>query len=208
MIPPEDAPPAARLSRWLAGWLEPRWRAVLTWVALAGLMGWLIFDPITAHWIERMGGVYFRAVNQAANSHLPGWLRYAPAIGTMFLCGCWFEPLLLRLDLFRGLAWIALRTLAPASVKVFAGGLSAFMAALVIGAALGLSVLVLRGWRSRPWMPVIAIPLMILVYCLLVISEITMPSWLLGAALAFPSAAVLLYGTRLLTPEERARREG
>jgi hypothetical protein len=32
MLPPEDAPIVARLSRWLDWWFTPAWRALLTWV--------------------------------------------------------------------------------------------------------------------------------------------------------------------------------
>ena len=75
--------------------------------------------------------------------------------------------------------------------------------------------LVLWGWRSRPWMPFVGAALA--VFANLVVQGLMrvggylqfnalLPNWIDAAIYSLGYAIPLLYGTRLLRPEERAPR--
>jgi hypothetical protein len=117
----------------------------------------------------------------------------------------WFEPFVMRLNLLRGAAWIGLRLSPYFLMGILHYYVKPWM--LLLGTFLSLIAVypALRGWRIRPWMcavgaivgcGIFAVTASYLrargVHLLLTIGPM--------CAYAIP----LLWGTRLLRPEERA----
>jgi hypothetical protein len=118
----------------------------------------------------------------------------------------WFEPFVLRLNLPRGLIWIGLRSI---PFHVSPRSWDHYSVAMTLGylSSSALSIIVLRGWRSRPWVMLIAGILLASVdFCLLEFPT-QLGYWFDNAVLSLPYATILLYGTRLLCQEERVHRK-
>src|SRR5436190_148639 len=65
MSPPDEIPEASQLKLWLDWWFAPRWRALLTWVALAALTEWATYY----HW-KQVKSFYHRPID-LVNRFLP-----------------------------------------------------------------------------------------------------------------------------------------
>src|SRR5687768_12483202 len=94
-----DASPA--LSRWLDRWLEPRWRALLTWVALAVIATGLWTPPISIG-LTSLQKDLLRPVPIAQL----GMIGMIPFIAAPVFLETWFQPIVLRLGLVRTVIWI------------------------------------------------------------------------------------------------------
>jgi hypothetical protein len=204
----EDATASVSHRLWLDRWFAPRWRALLTWMLLVALV---VFwrDLMVKYW-----GRYFAFLGRYSPVALPPSLYWPAFDVNLALAWVWFEPFALRLNLRRGVAWVILR-LAPAQMSRY----SPFILwnilpipylwceqfwPILSGAALAL---VLRGWRTRPWMPILCWALLLAASTPLNKLARVVPGWLACALLALPFAIPLLYGTRLLTPWEREQQK-
>ncbi len=116
----------------------------------------------------------------------------------------WFEPLALRLNLARSMAWLGVLVLGAVVFERFHSQWN-LPACWLVRAVLWVPVLC--GWRSRPWL---CLPATALTYGVVILRGhlpgLNSPAPWLNVAVALPLATILLYGTRLLRPEERARR--
>jgi len=184
----------------------PPWRAFLTWAALAQATGWTV-DFYTMQSLVDSAISYFDKVNGAFHSPLPSRIWIIPLLATITLSTCWFEPLVLRLDLLRSFAWLGLPNRPNHAVILLGQGRNIFMWSLFVVAASALSVLVLRGCRSRPWISMIGATLMAGVAYYFERFGFRILVWLTKPELTLPYAVALLYGTRLLRPEERVQNE-
>jgi len=146
-------------------------------------------------------------INRLLPTPLPqGVLLIARSCNFVFLF-TWFEPLVLRLNWTRGMAWIALR-IAP---FVFENFLSldgqVYERIIFFVVSSGAQVLVLHGWRSRPWMCLVGVMLAFTAigFVKMIPRELQNRfGWLGFVALMVIYSVPLIYGTRLLRPEERA----
>jgi hypothetical protein len=126
-------------------------------------------------------------------------LRWSWGAASVTLLFCWFEPLLLRLNLARGLAWLGVKVFVtvifglvpypnmPTTDVMWRWQFENFVCAA--GPAV-----VLIGWRARPWMTVTAAMLHCSAFFLLRFASWRYDS-IVAAALY---SAALLYGTREL----------
>lgn len=203
---------ASPLKLWLDRWLAPPWRALLTWLALSALSGWM-YDRGVWHGVSTVLAATDRVVSTILDTidlpPMPPFVHRAAFITNMLVIWFWFEPIILRLNLFRGLSWLVLRcvpslVLGLGAASYTLNGPSQFLASSVLTAPL------LFRWRTRPWMTVIGGVLMTgMVYAtswLFDLFQLTAGNdWWRGPLMNLPFAAILLYGTRLLRPEERTR---
>ena len=194
--PAETSAPPPRWP-WLDRWFEPPWRALLTCVGLAMLMGWA-FDLGADQTIGHGVGFFYEHLARDLHIDLP----YAWACGytgSMVCVMFWFEPLALRLNLLRGLAWLAVRSVPFVLFNLNVRHDVALTQAFTLLAWSALAVPVLCGWRSRPWVSVIGGALMAGgAYYVETPVFYYEGAWLRIPALSLPYAAVLLYGTRRL----------
>jgi hypothetical protein len=206
MTPLEGTPPQSTRWAWLGQWFAPPWRALLTWMVLAAL-GKAVPDILGE---DRLITAFRWPIDKLSPSpvQLPPVAAALAVFVNFHLLRIWFEPLALRLDFARGAAWLALRT-APVVTMVLIYRFdptptpNAWIygtVALLWSAAL---IPVLNGWRSNPWLCVLD-GAMVLVLPKAFIAH-PAPAWLIAALVSLSYAAMLLYGTRLLRPEERAQ---
>jgi len=185
--------------QWLDWWFAPRWRALLTWVVLTAI-GAAVFYAYPDEY-----GYVAKQPIVILDHFLPAPLPpgfYALALHSNFLLLLvWFQPLALRLNLWRGLTWISL-TLVAISLFHILGTRNLWTWNIIYGASSALRCGVLWGWRKRSWMclPAWAAAEALWLTPLL---RLRLPFCLGWAVSALPTAALLLYGTRLLAPEER-----
>jgi hypothetical protein len=207
-MPSSDDTPRSR-RRWLDWWFAPRWRALVTWVALTVLMGWAGYLGV---WTirDKMVDFIFGHLGRAMSTPLPMRDFALRSNGLMLIF--WFEPFALRLNLLRGLAWLVLRIgpyLIEASIlwtkipPLLRNHHYEVLVPIAIMASSLLMVPLLRGSRSRPWMALIGGALVAGVQYYLAIAKFPIGDGLWVLAMTLPYAAVLIYGTRLLMPEER-----
>jgi hypothetical protein len=210
-----DAPRAGWLDRWCA----VRWRAWVTWVVLARLMAYVIFETSFAY-----------SVMHLVAENVPSFLwRYRHVGGhaaVMALFATWYEPVLLRLGTVRGAVWL---TLAVAFMQMFEhllmrsvdprlSPLSAHVliiaAFLVRGAA---PCLALIGRRIPMVMAALAAGVWTAIqyagYIVTVSSEAWavwlsgLREWMIGTTAATLYAFILLYGTKLIEKPPRMAAE-
>ena len=202
MSPPEDTPPSRW--QWLDWWFALRWRALLTWVlltAFSGVMGQTGFQLKIGSAIDWV----FAQLRQISGGGWPSPSREMVFLTNLVLMHIWFEPLALRLTFARGVSWICLR-IAPKLLFVFALPPGEGWRLALTPAGYALLIPILYGWRSRPWICAVAGVLAEAVSIGLGRNSVER-EWVLAVGWTLPFAATLLYGTRLLTPEERAQRE-
>lgn len=197
MIAPAEAPESAPRPSWLDRWFEPPWRALLTWVVLA-MLGSLANSPTRGHKVVEMVYLVLDLLARALHTLLPHEMWEIGILSNLCLLVFWIEPLALRLNLLRGLAWIGLRSVPFVGSLVFLPYEGKLMLPFVILACSPLSALVLKGWRSRPWMLLIGAALMAGVFLFLQSLQLHGNGWFQLPAMSLPFAAVLLYGTRRL----------
>jgi hypothetical protein len=202
----EHAPQKKARWLWLDRWLEPPWRALLTWLALAALSGYTL-DAGGWNAINRVTNFFLSTLKQIQPIPIPAWLSYAARLSNWFLFVVWFEPLILRLNLLRGLAWLGLRILPFAVVAMFHSRINDWEMAL--GWLVSSSVVVPVLWRQRSpsWVSAIAGVIVAGVQYGLesyyLQRKIGYPTWILLTATTLPYAAIMLYCTRLISSEER-----
>ena len=127
---------------------------------------------------------------------------YFAMVSNFFLFYFWFEPVLLRLNLLRGLLWVCLR-IAPLAITVsmFRYQLTGREEFAFAYLASSLAVIpILQNRRSNPWMSALAGVLVASVAYFLYHHQ---PGWLYAIETSMPYAAVMLFGTRLTSPSGR-----
>lgn len=213
MPQPEDASPPVSRWLWLDRWLEPPWRALLTWISLAAASGF-VYDRWWAIWFDPAISWFQQVETRLAPSpvfNLPFWI---PDTALLLLLEVWFEPLALRLNLLRGAAWIAVKlasdllyvathdSMVSLLTRVFGSFPDFWIGEVWLLFWTVVLIPVLWGWRNRPWMCLLAVSLQLipghLIHDSLFDSDIPGWIWLSRALSALPYAAVMLYGTRLL----------
>jgi len=98
--------PRSRLSLWLDSWCASPWRAFLTWTAISIVCFYLIQLGLS-DWIYRTAGIVERQIN--TGSLIPnGMLQKLWAISTLWMFFTWFQPVVLRLPFWRGIAWLCI----------------------------------------------------------------------------------------------------
>jgi hypothetical protein len=211
MPPTEDDLP----SRWqrLDWWFAPRWRALLTWVALAMFMQEILrrFWESDGHsfGISEVIAWPIKQINHRWPNPLSNDFADCAVGANYFFLLSWFEPLALRLNLPRAAGWLAVQ----ASPIIFVAVIVRFVSSnyylpavpLALSIAAAANFFVLRGWRTRPWMA--CIPFVLREGVVIALNAVIL-NWQWTAVQALFCAVALLYGTRLLTPEERALRAG
>jgi hypothetical protein len=195
---------------WLDRWLEPRWRALLTWVVIAVPSGFVL--EIDWRWINEGAGFVHRTVQRLSGISLPFAFHQYGAWSPPLLFLYWFPPVLLRLGSWRTGIWLTASILLGIAdiVWIFQSigrdwwpGSTRLPLAILFGQLFGLPGLAAIGRRTRVW--------------------VTFPASVLASAIAFvalphPSAhfafamasviygAVMLYGTDPL-PRRAAERQ-
>jgi uncharacterized SAM-binding protein YcdF (DUF218 family) len=178
--------------QWLDKWCALRWRALATWVVLSTLMcvalnfgvGDAIYER-SIHFASKLGSWLAIPWHTLASV----WIESAALFVIM-----WFQSVLLRLSTARTLGWIALSCILPAATQGLTTSSETYI--LASSCALAFTGLALIGWRTRPWMTVVAA----MAYSAVLLLTANAPIRGLPAlALAsLPHGAILLYGTRLL----------
>jgi len=204
MSPPDDAPPLASLARWSEWWFTPRWCALLTWFALTAIT--IALRDANAYRFNAMTQQPITYLQRLLQVPLLPVLHNMAYTLTVWLLLIWFQPLALRLSLWRGMAWISLPLVAEILWQVhiaFAGYDSQWPWFAIQCGSAALQCWVLWGWRSRPWM---CLPAQAATSALMISASFlpSLPFWLTRAVNTLPQAALLLYGTRLLRPQDRA----
>ena len=220
MAPPDDTPFVTRVLRRLDWWFTPPWRALLTWIGLA-ILAECDYGVGASYLVFKTSTTLFMRVDGMLSAPVPPvFWQFARELDIALLY-CWFEPLALRLNLRRGLVWLALRCLPTVVVAIVVSKVES-ASPWVRFVSTALPGLALIGWRSRPWMTVVGGAVQAgsrgapghmarrFLYNLLVLvpalhSHGRVLGVLLGAVFMLPFPMALLYGTRLLTPEERER---
>jgi hypothetical protein len=192
--------------RWLDWWFTPRWRALVTWFALTAIGVEVL--RVNYFWFYTTSRWPIGYLNRFIPGPLPPVfedIAFSLACSVLVI---WFQPLALRLSFRRGMAWVGL----PFAAEILAQLVSDspkhhsewIWYAMQCGSA-AVQCWILWGWRSRPWM---WLPTRVLTWTLETYIGRALPYsfyWHYFALVALPGAALLLYGTRLLTPEERMR---
>jgi hypothetical protein len=142
----ETRPSGVRTS-WLDRWCAVRWRALITWIVLTGVMS-LMLD-FSEDWL-------FSQVQHAPQSilqigALPSRLEDAWQISLEVALVTWFHPVLLRVGLFRGAYWVMVFS-AVCFARVLIDENSTTILVIASFLAAALPGLALIGVRTRPWM--------------------------------------------------------
>jgi hypothetical protein len=200
MIPINETSENECSERWLDGWFEPRWQAVLIWLTLAGVSG-AVIDTRAFQW--GFDNLYGTLIKQTARLGLavPGGLREIIAFCNVFVLMTWFHPVALRLNLSRTLIWLAICTTCCFAFFIIEFRYWDRLGVLFFTAGPGIAGLALIGWRTRPLMSVVASVLAAcVVQCLLWFQVRTAsgPYWLILMAVNLPYALVMIYGTKPL----------
>jgi len=200
----DESPLTLHEEGWLDRWCSARWRALLTWIALDSI-SIAVIDLGFLNGIDEAMQRFARYISRfiaVPSSFVTMW----PYI-TLAALFVWFQPLLLRLNGWRSIAWISAVTVVLAlalspPILSHLGDKPWFLLG-ALGIIVTLPGLTLIGYRSRPWMILIAGILFLPVFAVTA-SMIRDPRFggpnsigLLAANL--PYAAVLLYGTKLKT---------
>jgi len=211
MSPTDDTPLVARLARWSEWWFTPRWRALLTWL-LFSMLSSAAFESLLFSRLDLTLRLRFRS-NAMHWSPILLSVHYADLLyftirGVNFaLIAFWLEPLALRLSSLRSAVWFASRFI-PGLVVYFVDDIFPSMNRVESLACYKLlpavtMMLALRGWRSRPWMCLVAPLASEAIGELTVSIDANIRQCFFDGINTLAFAATLLYGTRLLRPEER-----
>jgi hypothetical protein len=190
----ETRPSGVRTS-WLDRWCAVRWRALITWIVLTGVMS-LMLD-FSEDWL-------FSQVQHATQSilqigALPSRLEDAWQISLEVALVTWFHPVLLRVGLFRGAYWVMVFS-AVCFARVLIDENSTTILVIASFLAAALPGLALIGVRTRPWMILPAAACFSAAASVLYEEE----GHLLHLAASVPYPVILLYGTRLIRPATAA----
>jgi len=212
MSPDKDTSPVPLYRQFLDHWFAPRWRALLTWVLLAVLVG-AVMDYAG---LRRADAVFWTMglMNRLLPAPLAAAIHKVAFCVNFELLSLWVEPLALRLSLWRGLAWLSLRVAPRAAWGFLFVGIRFETGYAISIFCMVATCLVLWGWRSSPWMPLIGAALASVAD--LVVQGLMraggylpfnalLPNWIDATVTSLGYAIPLLYGTSLLRPEERAQ---
>jgi hypothetical protein len=189
---------------WLDRWCSARWRALLTWIALDSI-SIAVIDLGFLNGIDEAMQRFARYISRfiaVPSSVVTIWAYISLAV--LFV---WFQPLLLRLNGWRSIAWISAVTVVLAlalspPILSHLGDKPWFLLG-ALGIIITLPGLTLIGYRSRPWIMLIAGVLFLAVFwytaSLILSHRFGNPVFLSLLAANLPYAAVLLYGTKLKT---------
>jgi len=205
-VPPAEHPSEPedrRALAWLDRWLEPRWRALLTWMALAaGTVALVELGGFGL--IVELSNVVFIWAKAVLPNAVPPWWWPVAAIGAIYtFLWQWFAPVILRVGLWRSLTWLGLAVLITvsdlASVLFFRVFGPDSNNDLHIAFAFALPGLAVAGRRSRPWMSLVGGVLVAAAgFAANQLPGLSHPI-IKGTLAHFIYAAVMLYGTRPLS---------
>jgi len=145
-----------RFGQWLDWWCESRWRSFAVWAALTIGSIFAFTSPLSVQIMEGADVAIHVFRRWLSLSSIDLSLVWDWSVSVFALT--WFQPVLLRLDRKRGVAWIVGFTAWPAIVGLLFGfdweyvHFAHFMFAISALTA----VLLLKGQRTRPWLGVIA----------------------------------------------------
>ena len=205
----DAVPPVEKERRWwtpiaaaIDRWLEPRWRALLTWAVVTSATAWIL-DRFM--WFYDAFSVGFQFVLPYLRNVPFPWGRI-PELGyvsSVLVLLFWIQPVALRLGLARTALWLA-ATVGLGMLALFAP--SRWPEALIHGQFLGLPGLATWGRRTRPWISLHA-GLLAIAVGLLPNSFLGSTAWQLSLFVASSVlyGAVMLYGTAPLARKEGAR---
>ena len=137
----EPVPPVERERLWwtplalaIDRWLQPRWRALLTWAVFAVATG-LALGPVEG-WLFVEKGVEFtlsqvEALIGVSIPHIALSFAEVPTVLALF---CWYQPVVLRVGVWRTLIWIGASILLGCGAVMFSMS-RAFQNASMSGAA-------------------------------------------------------------------------
>jgi len=199
--PPTPVEAERRWWWWIDRWLEPRWRALLTWVVLAVLMTLItqserFMGSVAAGvaWVFEglLGGVLFELLPRLIGSNA----IVIGMVSTSVLASAWYQPLVLRVGLLRWSIWMC------ANLLITAAAFAAAPALLtgpewVSGLFYGLPGLAILGRRTRPWMSLVAAGVATVIGYSWWVSGRSDP-WLNACWWTIIYGAVMLYGTEPL----------
>jgi hypothetical protein len=194
-MPDKDTAHARSLWLWLDWWFEPRWRALLTWLILV-MLDARIIQHFSYNRLERAVTWPIKAINDWIPISL--LLGYTPILLSLniALAMIWFEPLALRFNLWRGIAWLFLRAVPWVIISRFSTNVwESLGVILFFDIAI---IIILRGWRSRPWMILICWVLLVGAILWKKTTSMNTPYWVQSAILSACYALPMLYGTQLL----------
>ena len=205
--PGEPVPPVEKERHWwwwIDRWLEPRWRALLTWAVVISATAWFLKRFM---WLQEAFSVGFQFVLPYLPNVPFAWSRI-PELGRLssfLVLLFWIQPVALRLGLARTAFWLAATVGLGTAVVQFVPG--RWVEALFCGQLLGLAGLATWGRRTRPWMSLHAGLLAIGVGLLPDPFQRLMGAWDLSVFVASSViyGAVMLYGTAPLPRKEGAR---
>ncbi len=178
-----------------------RWRTLVSWIALTAISVALVNAGLLKV-AFKMADLFARRISSFVT--VPREVVGIWSCIIMASTFVWFQPLLLRLNAWRSIAWVgAVAAAFTVSALSIAGDQSwGFYAAP--GICLALPGMALIGWRSRPWMSLIAAALFSAMYWFMAATEPAIISEAFGnpvfMALVIaniPYAAALIYGTEL-----------
>jgi hypothetical protein len=194
-----SAGPSSRIAGWMDAWLAVRWRALLTWIVLAGLSG-LALKMGYIDWIE--------GVLRWVTTELSPYLGTLPNLRYVVICQFlvvlnWYQPVALNLGLGRCLLWIALSVVLGISAVVMLDRPyrpydNHIINLLIVGLLGGVPGLVVIGVRTRPWMTFVgaALAIGLLITTGWTSKVLGLEALVFGMILAnLPYAAVMIYGT-------------
>lgn len=192
---------------WLDRWLEPRWRALLTWVGLAALTG-VLFEHGEIR--DRTQSTVQFLANHIGSSGVvvsPTFQEVALYSNLLFLVS-WFPPIILRVGMSRTLIWIGL-SMFVGWASLLGNGLllpSRALDAIVCGQYGGLPGLASSRRRSRPWLS-LAAGIIATGGAYVALSDYGL-FWVILPAAHLAYGAVMLYGTDPLPRRPAGRQLG
>ncbi len=189
---------------WFDRWLQPRWRALLTWVVLALIMGMALDAGLESYLRESVDSSVTKV-----NSLVPGWVTSAHSslvlIVNFVSLVTWYQPLLLRVGLLRWVIWMGGAAATAAGFSFYAWSLGPWEAAIFFWAWPSIGGLLLIGQRCRPWMSLPAGVLSVIVGTVLFERQHEVPWWWIPVT-NLRYAAVMLYGTWRLERQNASSR--
>jgi hypothetical protein len=202
-----ETPAESRISQWLDHWCTNRFRTLLTWVALNGIMVGLFFLGFFGALVDGVDGVS-RSISR--------FVSVDPTVQDIWRCVAIaavvssFQPVLLRLNGLRTIVWIT----------AFAVGLCAFHFLFMRPDTLNVTPLLLPfalpgvaliGCRTRPWMTLVGGILIVSATGEIAVTlngfprfkDYWLTPWALGFAPGVLYPAVVIFGTKLIGQMER-----
>ena len=146
---PQLRPALTGFESWLDDWFSARWRALASWMLLVGLsQSALEYGAGPA--LDHAASIVAATLQRYVGFSPPEWVMLTFSVFTLL---CWFQPIVLRLDLIRGVLWVM-------TYAVFGTALTSLLSVsrsitvdvawrLVVGQCCGLPGLVAIGARSR-----------------------------------------------------------